>query len=229
MSQPMSYPQGPYAPPPPSPVQSLQVLSILAIVTTVAFAATTALASLAFFAVIDDYRQSASLDRSAWDTLTWADAVAVPAFLFMVAAYVCNCLWLGRARSNVVALSGGEGPHARSKIWVWLGWWVPIVSLWFPYQVVRDIWAESTAPQRLGAGIGGWWTAWLIGMGATQAHDRLLSSRSPLTDGTIDVMAGMAAVSAISMVVGAVLWIRLVVRISRAQVDRAARQGLVLT
>jgi hypothetical protein len=46
----------------------------------------------------------------------------------LLAAYIATCLWLNRAR-NLLEERGSGYPHTRGQIWVWLGWWVPIVSL----------------------------------------------------------------------------------------------------
>jgi hypothetical protein len=35
----------------------------------------------------------------------------------------------------------------RSETWVWLGWIVPIVSFWLPFQVVRAI-VDAQDPAR---------------------------------------------------------------------------------
>jgi hypothetical protein len=62
-------------------------------------------------------------------------------------------------------------------VWVWLGWVIPVVSLWFPYQVVRDILRATcgavrgvSVPRNL---LGPWWTSWLLLAWAMQIGDRL--------------------------------------------------------
>ncbi len=59
-----------------------------------------------------------------------------------LAAAVVTCLWLWQSRVLAEAVSPGRG-HARSRVWVWLGWIVPVVAFWFPYQVVRDVRAAT--------------------------------------------------------------------------------------
>lgn len=91
-------------------------------------------------------------------------------------------------------------------VWVWLGWAVPVVSLWFPFQVVRDVRAAAVGgrtPSRLGW----WWACSLVGLWASNqaAFSSLgLASRDPET---VPVFEGLATVA---VVAGAVLWIGLV-------------------
>jgi hypothetical protein len=85
------------------------------------------------------------------------DAVGIPLGMVLLAVFIVSCLWLNECRKLAVALNPTYR-HARSTAWVWLGWVVPVVSLWFPYQVVRDL-RRSTI--REASGIGLWWGTWL--------------------------------------------------------------------
>ncbi|MFF3442719.1 DUF4328 domain-containing protein [Streptosporangium sp. NPDC002721] len=83
-------------------------------------------------------------------------------------------IWLTKARSNAEALTAIE--HRRDSQWVVLGWLLPVVNLWFPKQVVDDIWATSK-PGHLPANpphpatlrnaprswlVRAWWLTWLF-------------------------------------------------------------------
>ncbi|HVK22272.1 MAG TPA: DUF4328 domain-containing protein [Actinokineospora sp.] len=67
----------------------------------------------------------------------------------LVAAGVVYVTWLYRARWNSEILCDAE--QRRSKGWVIGSWICPVVNLWFPFQVVSDIWKTSdpTTPARL--------------------------------------------------------------------------------
>lgn len=223
------HPAGPYAGEPYHKIGSLEVLTPLALVTAGALTFFTVLQAVATFLFIEDYRNAARAGDTGWEVTTWADLVSVPLFATLVIAYVCNCLWLQRARSNVLGLGGDPSAHKRSAVWVWLGWWVPIVSLWFPYQVVRDVWNESQAPKRESVGLGWWWLTWLVGTLASQAADRLSVSNSiVLTNGLVDTIVVLYTISAVAALVGVGLWARIVLQITRAQRERAARQGIMM-
>lgn len=89
---------------------------------------------------------------------------------FFVAAAVVFIIWLWRARHNAEVLSDGQ--HTRARGWAIGGWFVPIVSWWFPYQVVRDVYRATdpdtrTIPGELrlvrgGRLVGLWWTCWVV-------------------------------------------------------------------
>lgn len=111
-----------------------------------------------------------SLDRTS-TTVVWSYRGA------LVIAGVAFLIWLWRARMNAEALCPAS--HRRGRPWVIWGWIVPVINLWFPYQVVDDVYRASrpgnhpelynlrTVPgSRL---LGAWWTAWL----AAFAFDRL--------------------------------------------------------
>ncbi|WP_454854494.1 DUF4328 domain-containing protein [Promicromonospora soli] len=155
---------------------------------------------------------------------TGYDAVSIPFIAVQVATYVVACLWLYRSRSTAMAANPGH-VHERSPVWAWLGWWVPIVSLWFPYQVVRDV--RRASASGLISGIGGWWAAWLVFVGASNAAGRMTTRTTP--EATMIAAEGLVIVelvATVAMVVALVLWIRIIRDITRYQAERitAAQQ-----
>ena len=134
----------------------------------------------------------------------------VPVGIF---AYVATCLFLWRARTNVDRLSPGSR-HARRRGWVWAGWIVPVVSFWFPYQVVRDVVRRRRDAPTLT--LGWWWGLWLASLLALRVeatfvpYDRI----NPNAAGTV----GQANVVTTLLTLAAfVLWVRLVRDITRDQ------------
>lgn len=94
-------------------------------------------------------------NRSPEEFFTPYELVDLVGTLVLLGAFVVTCLWLWRARVNVEVLSP-HSPQARSRAWVWGGWLVPVVNLWFPYQVVRDV-LRVRASSRGGSRVGWWW------------------------------------------------------------------------
>ncbi len=71
-------------------------------------------------------------------------------------------VWFYRARINAER-HGYRQRHARG--WAFWGWIVPIVNLWFPFQIMGDIWrAGLPAEQRYETAWlpALWWTCWLL-------------------------------------------------------------------
>ncbi|WP_129783448.1 DUF4328 domain-containing protein [Promicromonospora panici] len=174
----MTQPYDPYAPPPegipqygaPAPsttpqydayqaaylARALRVperLAVAVIVLSSAYLAVQVVSMLLSFDAAEAY--GAATDPG--QVYTAYDAVGIVYVMVLVAIFVVGCLWLNECRKFAVAVNPTYH-HARSTAWVWLGWVVPVVALWFPYQVVRDL-RRSTI--REASGIGLWWGAWL--------------------------------------------------------------------
>jgi hypothetical protein len=83
-------------------------------------------------------------------------------YAVFLAAGIVFIVWLFRARANAEALMSFR--HRLSRPWLVLGWIVPVVSFWFPYQLVSDVWRTSD-PRRTGRASGlvlGWWLLFLL-------------------------------------------------------------------
>ncbi len=101
--------------------------------------------------------------------------------LWVVAA-TCFILWFRRAYEFVDELGGASREHGLS----WTGWGfvVPVLSLWRPYGIMREIWdgftevwtqrpeisAQHKMPQRW---IGSWWALYLVQAFASNAAFRV--------------------------------------------------------
>lgn len=71
-------------------------------------------------------------------------------------------VWFRRARINA-ELHGYRQRRARG--WAFWGWIVPVVNIWFPFQIMGDIWrAGLPAEQRRKTAWlpALWWTCWLL-------------------------------------------------------------------
>ncbi|NEB96338.1 DUF4328 domain-containing protein [Streptomyces bauhiniae] len=115
---------------------------------------------------------------------------------------VAFLMWLGRVRDNARALSGR--PPKYAGIWVYLGWVVPVVNLWFPRGIVADAYRASAPERRLPAVVNVWWGLWLAGLlgGFLQQRDtdsviaRAYSEIGPLLAADLAV-AGAAVAGAL--------------------------------
>src|SRR4051794_40770688 len=82
--------------------------------------------------------------------------LALDAFqLFSFAAQILLMIWLYRAAT--VARRAGL-PARREPTWAWLGFLVPLVNLWFPYQVAADALPPGDPARRTA---GRWWACWI--------------------------------------------------------------------
>jgi hypothetical protein len=133
-------------------------------------------------------------------------ALAVAALMLATTVLFLN--WFYRARKNA-GLSAW--PQRWSPGWAIGSWFLPPVLLWFPYQIMADIWrAGRPAGQRQGASNamlpGLWWTCWVLAwitayQHTTQTTSNGTSSSYALNFGGTRLSAAFAAAAAITLIV----------------------------
>lgn len=64
----------------------------------------------------------------------------IPAVALLV-ALLCLIAWMYAARR--LAESYAAQGFRRGRAWTFWGWWLPIISFWFPYQSMADVWTGS--------------------------------------------------------------------------------------
>ena len=141
------------------------------------------------------------------------DAFSLIYSLVGLVALVATCFWLWRARGNTERIRP-HFRHERSRVWIWLGWWVPIVSFWFPRQVVRDIHRASSPTLAPPPGLDLWWALWLGGVLLSQLADRIALS-GELEH--VTMLGPLNAASTVLMTGAFVLWARIVRAVVRLQ------------
>ena len=71
-------------------------------------------------------------------------------------------IWFVRARVNA---EHTEWRQPLSTPWAFWGWVVPVISLWFPCEIMTGIWRASQPAQDRGRPmglVGAWWACWLL-------------------------------------------------------------------
>jgi hypothetical protein len=152
--------------------------------------------------------------------------------LFLVAG-VLVIVWLWRARANAQFFC--DAPHRHRRGWVIGGWMVPIVSLWFPVQVVDDVVRASSpyvwprngslqaAPQA--AVVQRWWGTYL-GMNltsvfaTTQQSSALAATSATAAQSGLDTGAALSIVSTVLAGLSAMFLIQLIALVDRLQSSR---------
>lgn len=159
-----------------------------------------------------EFSRAVDAGASPGDVWTTYDSFATLLLPVQLAAFVVTCLWLHRSRQIAVAARPQER-HVRGVVWIWLGWLVPVVSLWFPYQVVRDVRQGTTGLRRM-PGLGLWWVSWLVMLWASNRAAFITSGFSRSDPGLLPVLDGVATAA---VAVALVLWIRVVREVTAAQ------------
>lgn len=78
-------------------------------------------------------------------------------------------VWFRRARINAERQGWKQ---RRARAWAFWGWVIPVVNLWFPFQIMGDIWRAGlpAAQRHKTAWLPAlWWTTWLLA-GFGQRH-----------------------------------------------------------
>jgi hypothetical protein len=203
------------------PLHSTSALGVAAMVLASVWTAAQVVVLLLAPRGADALREAGEAGLTAFDSeFTAYDGVGLLAIAIQLATYVVVSVWLYQSRSTAIA-ANPKFVHERSRVWTWLGWLVPVVSLWFPYQVVRDV-RRATSPGPV-SGIGAWWAAWLVFLSASNVAGRLVDGRAPGTAvGAAEVLVPIETVSTVAMIVALVLWVRIIRDVTRAQDERIA-------
>jgi Domain of unknown function (DUF4328) len=143
-------------------------------------------------------------------------ATTVLSFVVVVPLFL---IWFFLVRRN----SGGWGPQRHAQGWAIGGWFVPVIFLWFPFQIADDAWQASQPvgqqPRSRGIVVG-WWICWLLAW-FTGFYDRHTISSSTngtsLTQTSVGFQLGSNVVSAAFTAAAALLCALMVHTLGRMQ------------
>jgi hypothetical protein len=210
------YPAPAYAVAPPKDLTAFGVLAFSTATLTTVFNVVNATVAGRAIRHIDD---PGNVD---WSVGVYAIG-SVLAGLAFLGGWITGSLWLFRARKNAEVLRPGA-LFVRSSGWAWGGWICPIVSFWFPFQVVRD--THRAVTSCFSATLVGWWWAVFLFM---TVGGRIASQSQ--RDATAADASGVQATEiffALVMVTALVLWGLVLRQITREQHDRLyGRQAAV--
>ncbi|MEI8406941.1 MULTISPECIES: DUF4328 domain-containing protein [unclassified Kribbella] len=143
--------------------------------------------------------------------LNRADAIAkvtaVPNVVISVAAAVVFVIWLWRARVNSEVFC--QADHRRSHGWVLASWFCPGPNLWYPKQIVDDVWlasdpktpvyADDLRRFRTPALTSVWWVTWIGAL----AFDVVVRRFLMWMDATVGSLRGIALAGTASLLLTA--------------------------
>lgn len=145
------------------------------------------------------------------------DFFGILLFPLGIAIFVVGSLWLFTSRKFAEAVNPAFH-HRRGAVWAWIGWIVPVVSLWFPYVVLSDV-RGATIRNRPMPGIGVWWACWLIPLVCDQITNRLTGGvlgTDPLTP-AVAAYPVIEGIGAVLTAVGCWLWVAMIRELTAAQ------------
>ncbi|MCX5208832.1 DUF4328 domain-containing protein [Kitasatospora sp. NBC_00240] len=172
------------------------------------------------YQLVHDYLNGAATDADLvaadGDALTALTTSSLLSFLVWGAAGVAFIVWLWRVRTNAESVSGRDA-HRRSRIWVIGSWITPVVSFWYPYQIVADIWRVSTPRRPVShALVKAWWAFFLLAEFVKPIQWRAAEAEWE-TEGDLLTNANMSVLLTLLFLVAGVLLILIVRRVTAWQ------------
>jgi Domain of unknown function (DUF4328) len=203
---------------------ALLVLGALLVLSDILSAATAPAAVHAFEA-------AAAAGRDPTQVITTYGAAALLYFLVLPPTWIVGSLWLSRARQNAMLIAPDQ--VRLSAVWAWLGWWVPVVSLWFPKLIVDDSWRITSSvaapgPRSRHRNTSLWWGLWVAYNLAGNAYqnrvfwDGIMGDHVPVNQG---VVPALEIVTAMLGVLAFAAWVPVVRGLSLAQTELVRSYG----
>ncbi|MFI6765456.1 DUF4328 domain-containing protein [Streptomyces sp. NPDC050355] len=178
------------------------------------------------YLVVHDYLAGRVTDADllAVDSDALATLVSWPSLLVWIAGGVAFLIWLWRARINA-ELMGGAAAHRRSRALVVGAWIAPVVNLWYPYQIVSDIWKASASRRPVPlALINAWWASFVAASLVKPIQWRMSAEQA--TEQDVLATANVTTLLAALYLVAGVLVILILRRITTWQTDGLAQNAV---
>lgn len=137
----------------------------------------------------------------------------------LVASVILVSMWTYRAMKNLHIV--GAVAATMSPGWA-VGWYfIPIASLWKPFEGMLQIWRESHRlagkAEKVAAYVGWWWATWIVSNILANVALRLTGFTDPQPTYDVGILVG-AAGSALSVVCG-ILLLRTTKQVTQAQAE----------
>jgi hypothetical protein len=188
-------------------------------VATVGLAVVSALAEGLYLSVLNEPAPGQVVLDASQARIAFTDVATLAAYVLTALFFLA---WLHRARWNLDSFGNHDVRHSPG--WAIGAWFVPILGLWRPKQIVDDIWhggAPSPDQRRVPVFVHWWWGLFLC----SSVIDRI-STR--VADGTVagEQRSTLYALlgSAVTVIDG-LLALRLIAAITRNQHKRAAEDA----
>ncbi|MET8630491.1 DUF4328 domain-containing protein [Kitasatospora sp. NPDC004669] len=161
-----------------------------------------------------------------------ANAVNGVFILLALAAVVVFIVWFYRIRQNADLLV--PNGHRLARGWSIGAWFTPVVSLWFPWQLMVDCWRASApldAQGRRGTPsekvLAVWWSTWIGSLVVGRIAGAMVGHVDPLVPGDLESLRNTIRVEASGSALRLVAAVAAIVVVNRLTAMQQARRANV--
>jgi len=164
--------------------------------------------ALASIPSAQSYRDQLASGTAADQIVTAYDAMSVIIPITMISSWVITSLWLKKL--HIAATAINPSAMRLKRPWVFWSWIVPVVSLWFPKNIIEDLLkAESSDESKslIGKDTLTWWLTWV---GFALVNNIGIVSAFDAADGYVPIRPELELAGACLLTGAYLVWIRIV-------------------
>jgi len=164
--------------------------------------------ALASIPSAQSYRDQLASGTAADQIVTAYDAMTVIIPITMISSWVISSLWLKKL--HIAATAINPSAMRLKRPWVFWSWIVPVVSLWFPKNIIEDLLkAEGSdeAKSLIGKDTLTWWLTWV---GFALVNNIGIVSAFDAADGYVPIRPELELAGACLLTGAYLVWIRIV-------------------
>jgi hypothetical protein len=164
--------------------------------------------ALASIPSAQSYRDQLASGTAADQIVTAYDAMTVIIPITMISSWVITSLWLKKL--HIAATATNPTAMRLKRPWVFWSWIVPVVSLWFPKNIIEDLLkAEGSDESKslIGKDTLTWWLTWV---GFALVNNIGIVSAFDATDGYVPIRPELELAGACLLTGAYLVWIRIV-------------------
>lgn len=154
------------------------------------------------------YRDQLASGTPADQIVTTFDAMAVLIPITMITSWIITSLWLKRL--HIAATAASESAIRLKRPWVFWSWIVPVVSLWFPKNLIEDLLkanGSEEAKSLVGKDTLTWWLTWV---GFALVNNVGIVSAFDAPEGYVPIRPELELAGACLLTGAYLVWIRIV-------------------
>ena len=164
--------------------------------------------ALASIPSAQSYRDQLASGTAADQIVTAYDAMTVIIPITMISSWVVTSLWLKKL--HIAATATNPTAMRLKRPWVFWSWIVPVVSLWFPKNIIEDLLKAEGSDEStslIGKDTLTWWLTWV---GFALVNNIGIVSAFDAADGYVPIRPELELAGACLLTGAYLVWIRIV-------------------